>query len=195
MEAPLSADDEKRKARNLRAKAWREKNREKARENVRRSYARHAEATRKAKKEYRDSPAGVETLRKQRERNKEVDAKRHHDWYEANQERLKAQHRDYYHERIKNVCPWIRYPSSAKERGLLWLISEEQAEAIMRQPCHYCGRAGTPFVGIDRKDNSDHYVLENCLPACKGCITAKRAMPYDEFVARIGGVAVQRKDE
>jgi hypothetical protein len=49
-------------------------------------------------------------------------------------------------------------------------LSIEQYTTITKQPCYYCGvEIGTKSGGLDRKDNSVGYTLENVLPCCRDC--------------------------
>lgn len=41
------------------------------------------------------------------------------------------------------------------------------------------------YNGIDRKDNQIGYIFSNCLSCCKTCNFAKKAMPYNDFMAWI----------
>lgn len=74
------------------------------------------------------------------------------------------------------------YKSQAKKRAHEFSLSVDDFEKIVSEPCHYCGDY---FVGIDRKDNSKGYTLENSLPCCKHCNIAKRDMRYDVFLNHI----------
>lgn len=63
---------------------------------------------------------------------------------------------------------------------------------IIRQPCHYCGRAPEQehtrdgftllYNGVDRKVPKEGYVESNVVPACKQCNLAKGKTPYDDFL-------------
>lgn len=76
-------------------------------------------------------------------------------------------------------------------------------------PCHYCGIKSSKKLedrtnekadgkllsstivdcnGIDRLDSDLGYTVENCVPCCKYCNTAKNTMPVDEFLSWIGRV-------
>lgn len=91
------------------------------------------------------------------------------------------------------------YKQSAKKRNLVFELSLEEFKNITKQNCHYCGSIGTPFAencnkksnglyignGIDRKDNSLGYILENCLPCCTWCNQMKLNKTYEEFVTQI----------
>lgn len=96
----------------------------------------------------------------------------------------------------KKTAPWKKYKHEATRSGRRWELSEEMAEEIMRMPCHYCGYAGDPFVGIDRKDNTCGYTPENILPACTMCNWAKSTHLYEHFMAwleRVAGFVTEKK--
>lgn len=60
---------------------------------------------------------------------------------------------------------------------------------LVTDSCFYCGAAAAPVNGIDRVDNSRHYVPDNVVTACKICNRAKHTMTREEFEAwaiRIG---------
>ena len=77
------------------------------------------------------------------------------------------------------------YKRQAKQRELVWGLSDEQASALFAAACHYCGEPPLPLNGIDRKDNGGDYVEGNVLPCCRTCNFAKSSRAYDEFVAWI----------
>lgn len=109
--------------------------------------------------------------------------------------------------RLKNPLPpghvarnqvLASYRASAQRRGLAWELTDEQFEAIICQPCTYCGcaasnvtrsrsRSSTEFIwnGIDRRDSALGYISGNVLPCCSVCNNAKRDMSYDDFMAWI----------
>lgn len=106
-----------------------------------------------------------------------------------------------------------RYKVSAKERGHIWALSEQEAKEVALQPCHYCGaapasstiardqyianckREGTvpdlEFAeqkvllcnGIDRVDNTKGYTRDNVVPCCTQCNRAKRDHSTEYFLA------------
>jgi hypothetical protein len=74
-----------------------------------------------------------------------------------------------------------RYQYNAKRRGYDFALSYDEALHLFSSPCFYCGttpsqiidkfQGNGPFVynGIDRRDNAQGYILENCVPCCKRC--------------------------
>jgi len=87
------------------------------------------------------------------------------------------------------------YKGSAKRRQLQFRLSDNEFLILTQQSCHYCGdkprnksaTAGGEFIynGIDRKDSSIGYEMENVVPCCAVCNRAKGDLSYDEFVAWI----------
>ena len=87
------------------------------------------------------------------------------------------------------------YKSSATLRDLVWSLSDSQFYALTQELCHYCGeppskiyktRSGSGefiYSGVDRKDNSQGYILGNVVSCCETCNLAKRDLTYDEFVS------------
>ena len=70
-----------------------------------------------------------------------------------------------------------QYKRSAKYRGLVWGLTDEQAFLLIESPCYYTGKlpstkmaakSGEIFLynGIDRVDSSKGYTYENCVPCC-----------------------------
>lgn len=92
------------------------------------------------------------------------------------------------------------YKRGAKDRGLVWELSEEQFKSITSQPCHYTGSlpsrtktaaSGEVFTynGIDRLDSSIGYILENCVPCCTEINMMKQALPKEKFIELCSKVA------
>lgn len=98
-----------------------------------------------------------------------------------------------------------QYLRNAKMRKYEWHITNEQFDNLTKSSCHYCGRlpfsvqtsspgcnTGTyTWMGIDRKDNSQGYNLDNVVPCCQTCNRAKYKMGYEEFITYIGILANQ----
>lgn len=87
-----------------------------------------------------------------------------------------------------------RYKYGAKKRGLSFLISEDDFEYLIYQPCFYCGtlpnqktqlNRGHGYIihnGIDRIDSSRGYEKDNCVPCCSTCNRAKLKMTFYEYL-------------
>lgn len=82
------------------------------------------------------------------------------------------------------------YRSGAKRRNLEFDLSLEEFKDLTNKKCHYCDSAtgackedNSMTCGIDRKNPSIGYTLENCVPCCGTCNTSKMDMSYDDFIA------------
>lgn len=97
---------------------------------------------------------------------------------------------------------YLDYLKGAKRRGVEFKLSPNDIGNIIYKPCFYCGVEpknkhrvirfdGDVFVvynGIDRVDNSIGYTLENVVPCCRRCNSAKNNMTYEEFVSWVKNV-------
>lgn len=87
-----------------------------------------------------------------------------------------------------------RYRSNAGKRGLEWTLTEDEANKLLVENCHYCGSVPSilqtakwtnvsfTYNGIDRKDNGRGYVADNVVSCCKLCGHAKADMSYQGFI-------------
>ena len=85
------------------------------------------------------------------------------------------------------------YKRSAKNRGLKWNLNEEQFKKITQKDCYYCGAKPNNisgkkkyngeyiYNGIDRVDNNKGYTIDNIVPCCRRCNTAKSNFTLQEF--------------
>lgn len=100
------------------------------------------------------------------------------------------------------------YRQNARARGLEWNLDNQQVAQLISQPCYYCGDTesntlknpnlrGKPeefaYNGIDRIDPAVGYSIENVVPCCKKCNTAKLDMLLDEFVSWVERVHTHMK--
>lgn len=96
------------------------------------------------------------------------------------------------------------YKSNARRKGLAFELTAEDIEYIVSLTCEYCGaepqkRSSFKHItnkkiqvamegqhyyanGIDRVDNQVGYTLENCVPCCSACNSAKGSMPVGEWL-------------
>lgn len=87
---------------------------------------------------------------------------------------------------------FLTYKYNAKNRQLIFGLSESRLSEFVRSDCHYCGFS-LPTVrpdlqefvynGIDRIDNSRGYVEGNVVACCKICNHAKHTMTAEDFLA------------
>lgn len=92
------------------------------------------------------------------------------------------------------------YRQSAKNRGIEFFLTKEEARNYFESPCFYCGEPPSisythsnlsgeyAWNGIDRVDSRKPYILDNCVPCCKRCNWAKGELSVKEFkswIARI----------
>lgn len=74
----------------------------------------------------------------------------------------------------------------AKSRGIqVHFGLKEYADKFYQKPCCYCGAASSPYGhGVDRKDSSGDYTLDNCTPCCGECNVIKNDLiTYEEMLA------------
>lgn len=77
------------------------------------------------------------------------------------------------------------YRKNAKARGIVWLLTVEQVEAVVHCECAYCGALPSPRNGIDRIDNSLGYTPDNVTACCLTCNRAKADMNMAQFISWI----------
>jgi len=102
----------------------------------------------------------------------------------------------------------LRAKRHAKDRSLIWSLSKEFVDLIVRLPCEYCGVKssnvlrdkkhldGFPYNGLDRVDNSHGYVETNVVPCCKMCNIAKQDHTVEEFkewITRLSAFSINWK--
>lgn len=99
------------------------------------------------------------------------------------------------------------YNDGAKKRNLEFLLTIEEFKKLTKENCHYCNcepktisrvrgkstkdakdRGQYIFNGIDRVNNSNGYLLENCVTCCKLCNQMKLDMSYEDFMQHIKNI-------
>ena len=95
---------------------------------------------------------------------------------------------------------WNYYVRNAKVRKIEWALSRFDFDSLVTASCFYCGNPPqrhsyqgrfAPLVhnGIDRKDNSASYTVENCVPCCTRCNLGKNTMTAQEFIEHARQIA------
>ena len=86
------------------------------------------------------------------------------------------------------------YKRNAIKRGYSFDIDISYFKTLIRRDCYYCGtppnqklhknncKEGLIYNGIDRKDNSIGYTIENCVSCCKFCNLAKNRFNASELL-------------
>ena len=71
----------------------------------------------------------------------------------------------------------------AKDRGITWSLSDDEARTMIVGRCHYSGDTSDLDAphGIDRLDPLKGYVPGNCVTACKQIIKLKDSIPEGDF--------------
>jgi hypothetical protein len=96
------------------------------------------------------------------------------------------------------------YKGGAKHRNLVFELTKVEFYKLTQQNCHYCGRAPFRIIpsnykikgpiknlgdfignGVDKKDSSRGYTLDNSLPCCYDCNFSKNDSSYEDFINRI----------
>lgn len=90
------------------------------------------------------------------------------------------------------------YKRCAKKNNREVLLTKDEFRKLTKSKCFYCGNfpktirtnsngnSGYTFNGIDRRDNSLGYTIENSVPCCKNCNYMKRKVSEDSFIKHIG---------
>lgn len=79
------------------------------------------------------------------------------------------------------------YKSAAKIRGYGFSITLSQFSAMIGKSCNYCG-FNDGLVGVDRKDNTIGYQIDNCVPCCYQCNRMKGKLSVAEFMGHINKI-------
>lgn len=83
------------------------------------------------------------------------------------------------------IC-YTNYIRTANYKNLDFAISFEEYEKIVCDKCYYCGIiADKGFNGIDRKDQTKGYLLDNCVNCCQMCNYMKKSLSDSTFIKRI----------
>jgi len=87
----------------------------------------------------------------------------------------------------------LLYKRRAKVRGFRYNLAEEQFAEITQRNCYYCGAKPNnitdkstmigkyTYNGLDRVDNNEGYTIDNVVPCCKTCNSAKGILTAQEF--------------
>lgn len=78
------------------------------------------------------------------------------------------------------------YVRNAGLKNLDFAITYDEYVELVTKDCHYCGIIQERgFNGIDRKDQTKGYLLENCVSCCKTCNYMKGSTSEEVFIKRV----------
>lgn len=99
----------------------------------------------------------------------------------------------------------VNMKGNARRRGYGWNLSREFVREMIAQDCQYCGskplqlskarNGNLRYNGLDRVDNSRGYEVDNVVPCCSICNTAKSNMSKADFFAWVTSVYNRSKSE
>jgi len=93
------------------------------------------------------------------------------------------------------------YKQRSKQLGFEWHLSKDEFLDLTTSSCVYCGRLPSnlkkskfgngDFVynGIDRRDNTLGYTIQNSVTCCVTCNKAKGEMTVDEFTSWVRDIS------
>lgn len=102
------------------------------------------------------------------------------------------------------VSKLLSYKNSAKNRNLVWSISDETFFKLIRNNCYYCnippiseikiGKDISIINGVDRIDSSIGYIENNVVPCCYFCNTSKNDLSLDTFLKYLKHISKENID-
>lgn len=85
------------------------------------------------------------------------------------------------------------YRNGAKTRKIDFELSFEQFMTLWEKSCYYCG-SEINGIGIDHKDPSKGYNIDNIVPCCTQCNRAKTIQTTEDFISMCIKVAKRFED-
>jgi hypothetical protein len=111
---------------------------------------------------------------------------------------IKLKKKNWYQKRKHDAD--VRYKnlkSIAKQRNLCFTLSLNEYSVLIKQTCHYCNSSLEKHIGsgIDRKNNSIGYTLDNSVPCCTDCNLGKgEHYSYEEWKVMVNALLEYRKE-
>lgn len=112
-------------------------------------------------------------------------------WRENNPEKVAENN-----ENKKKSIPasFYMYQKRAEEYRLPFEFTLDVFESLVTQPCYYCAIIQEKgFNGIDRKNQKEGYIGENCVSCCKVCNFIKGSLDNITFVQRVEHILTIQK--
>jgi hypothetical protein len=82
---------------------------------------------------------------------------------------------------------WTVFKSTCRRRNIDVILTYEDFLSLWQKPCTYCGD-DVQTIGLDRVDSSGPYSIDNVVPCCSTCNTAKNTMTVETFTAWVNRV-------
>ena len=112
-------------------------------------------------------------------------------WRENNPEKMVETNENKKNNRQINYSNYVR---TAEYKGLKFEITIEEYCDIVNKECHYCGIIEDKgFNGIDRKNQNEGYLLDNCVSCCKMCNYMKGSTSDETFIKRVEHILTYQK--
>lgn len=86
---------------------------------------------------------------------------------------------------VGTSCSYIKYKYRADTKNIEFNLDKETFKKIAKSACYLCGKSGEMGLGIDRKDNTQGYTVDNCKPCCSYCNYMKNNIDYNVFLSKI----------
>lgn len=101
-------------------------------------------------------------------------------------DKRKDRQRNFKHENYINIPRFYKeYIISSLKRGYTMELQFDDFKDMVLNPCYYCKFQKDGEVnGIDRVDNSNGYIKENCVPCCQVCNRMKLIYHPDFFITK-----------
>ena len=94
---------------------------------------------------------------------------------------------------VSKIIPQYKtYSKSANTRNIQFTLSEQEFTDIISQACYLCGIEGPS--GIDRFNNHDGYLKDNCKPCCGHCNLIKKDQQYQDMIRIAEKISLNYKD-
>lgn len=114
-------------------------------------------------------------------KNKKQERQNGYLWRKNNKEKRKLSDKKYSDSIIGS---YKNYKNGAKNRGLIFELSQREFSKYQNNKCAYCGDI-INGIGLDRVDNSKGYLVNNIVACCIKCNRMKLAMNIGEFLEQI----------
>jgi hypothetical protein len=111
-------------------------------------------------------------------------------WRNKNRDKVKANNAT---RKKRGGARFSNLSSSARKRGISIEITRDQYESLVWLNCEYCNTPSNEMGGgLDRKDSSGPYSIDNCVPCCGSCNRTKGdRFTYEEFKYQIAPVIIE----